>query len=150
MIARIVRLPAVHFLACLIAGSWIHSRFPLSVGLPFRMAMVAGSCVLITGLAIAWAAISRMRRHRTTVEPGQRPTALVTNGVFAYSRNPIYVALVLGVAGFAVMADSVWLLIAAFVLWIMLGMVIRSEERVIAEIFPAEYGEYKRRVRRWL
>lgn len=150
MVARILKLPAVHFLACLIAGSWIHSRFPLSIGLSFRAGMIAGSCLLIIGLAIAWAAISRMRRHRTTVEPGRSPTALVTDGVFAYSRNPIYVALVLGLAGLAVMADSVWLLIAAAVLWIVLGMVIRSEERVIGEIFPAEYGDYKRRVRRWL
>lgn len=150
MIARILRLPVVHFLCCLIAGSWVQTRFPMAIGFSFRAGIVIGSCILITALAIALAALSEMRKHRTTVEPGRRPTTLVTSGVFAWSRNPIYVALLLVLAAIAIMADSVWLLGATVLLWILLETVIRSEERVIEDAFAEPYVEYKRRVRRWL
>jgi protein-S-isoprenylcysteine O-methyltransferase Ste14 len=150
LIARILRLPVVHFLCCLIAGSWIEARFPMAIGLPFLAGIVIGGCMLITALALAWAAMSEMRKHRTTVEPARRPTALVTSGIFARSRNPIYVALLLVLAAIAVMADSVWLLESTVLLWILLETVIRSEERTIEEAFAEPYLEYKRRVRRWL
>lgn len=150
LLGRVVRLPVVHFLACLIAGSSAQRLLPLSIGMPFRIGLLIGSVLLIAAFALGLAALMELRRHRTTVEPGQRPTALVKSGIFAFSRNPIYVALLLLLLAIAVMADSVWLLAAMVLLWILLTGVIRSEERILDQAFAEHYADYKRRVRRWL
>lgn len=152
MIARIVRLPPVLFFSFLVAGSAIQSRIPLSLGMPSGdLALATGGVLMIVAATIAFAAISEFRRYRTTVEPGQRPAALVTTGVFSFSRNPMYVALVLASCGIAAMTDALWLLGTAALLWLTLDrFVVRSEERVIEQTFELDYLAYKRRVRRWL
>jgi protein-S-isoprenylcysteine O-methyltransferase Ste14 len=152
MLARILRLPVVLFLLALTGGSVIHRWFPVPLGLPsFAWMMLSGGSLMLAALLLAAAALLTMRRHRTTVEPGQRPSTLVTGGVFGLTRNPIYVALVLLMAAIALMADAVWILVAAAVLWLLLDrIVIRAEERIVEEVFGEQYVAYKGRVRRWL
>jgi protein-S-isoprenylcysteine O-methyltransferase Ste14 len=152
VIARIIRLPPVLFLSFLVVGSMAQARFPLSLGLPsFAVGMAVGSGALIVAAAIASAALWELNKHRTTVEPWQRPTALVTSGVFSFSRNPLYLALLLVLAGIAVMADALWLIIVTALLWLSLDrFIIRTEEEVLKEIFTEEYLAYRSRVRRWV
>jgi protein-S-isoprenylcysteine O-methyltransferase Ste14 len=152
VIGRLLRLPVVQLLILLIAGMLAQRVMPLSLGLrSSRIAMIVGGAILVVAIAVAAAAIVRFRRHQTTVEPGQRPSALVTDGIFARSRNPIYVALVLIAAAIGIMSDSPWILLTALVLWVILDrVVVRSEEKMIEETFGEDYRAYKRRVRRWL
>lgn len=113
--------------------------------------MIAGIVVAAAAVTIAGAAFLEMRRHRTPVEPGQQPRSLVTSSVFSRTRNPLYVSLLLMMLAIALATNALWFVLAAVVLWIVLDRVVVSwEERTIAEIFPDEYLEYKRRVRRWL
>jgi protein-S-isoprenylcysteine O-methyltransferase Ste14 len=107
--------------------------------------------MLTAAVTIAGAAILTFRRHRTTVEPGQLPSTLVTGGVFAWSRNPIYVALIAIEAAIGIMADSLWILGAALLLWIVLDrVVVRREEEMIESVFGEAFRDYMRRVRKWL
>lgn len=152
MIARIIRLPVVLFLTFLIAGSAAQGMVPLLIGIPsFEVAMGIGSAMLAGAAIIGSAALFEMKKHGTTVEPGQRPAALVTTGIFSFSRNPLYLTLLLVLAALAVMADSLWLLVATALFWLLLNtFIVRSEERLLEETFAEEYATYKRRVRRWL
>ena len=152
MLVRILKLPVVLLVLALSAASVVQARFPISLGMPsFEWGMALGSIVLLTGLAIAAAAIAEMKKHRTTVEPGQRPTSLVTKGIFARTRNPIYLAMLLMVVAIGLMTNGAWFLVAAVGLCVALDrIVIRCEETTIGEVFAEEYADYKRRVRRWL
>ena len=125
---------------------------PLSLGLPsFTVGMALGGVLLAAAISIAAAALSNLRSHRTTNEPGQVPTALVTTGVFRLSRNPLYLSLVLVMASIASMADSVWLAASAVLLALALDrVIIRAEERVLEQEFGRAWLEYRSRVRRWL
>lgn len=149
---RIMRLPPVIALVCLVAGLAVHRVVPLSLGLPsFEMGMGVGGSLLLAAVCVAVAALSELRRHGTTVEPGQRPTALVTSGIFSFTRNPLYLALLLVLLSLAVMVNSLWLVVSAGLLWLALHrVVVRAEERVIEQVFGEEYTAYRRRVRRWV
>jgi protein-S-isoprenylcysteine O-methyltransferase Ste14 len=149
---HIVRLPPVLFFSFLAIGSVLHNVFPVSLGLhSLTPAFLAGSGMLLCAFAIASAALFQMRKHRTPVEPGQQPTALVTSGIFARTRNPLYLSLVLVLGGIAVMTDALWLAVASIGLSLTLDrVVIQSEERLLDRTFPDQYASYKRRVRRWL
>ena len=152
MFVRILKLPAVLLVLALTAGSVAQARIPIGLGIPsFWWGLAAGIVVLVIAVAIASAAMAEMSRHRTTVEPGRRPASLVTSGVFAWTRNPIYLAMLLVVLAIAMMTNGAWFVLAAVALCIALDrVVIRSEERMIGEAFGAEYDHYKRRVRRWV
>jgi protein-S-isoprenylcysteine O-methyltransferase Ste14 len=96
-------------------------------------------------------AVREFRRAGTNVETPKAVTALVTDGVCAWSRNPMYVALALLFAGIAVLADSGWLgLLLVLYLGLLRVGVIACEERYLERKFGAPYRAYRERVRRWI
>ncbi|MFU0505689.1 methyltransferase family protein [Pseudaminobacter sp. NGMCC 1.201702] len=107
--------------------------------------------LFVAGLLFLAGAIGRFRRAGTRAEPWQPTTAIVTNGIYRYTRNPMYVGMALAYAAVAVFADrpAALLLLPLAVLAIHHGVILR-EERYLAAKFGAEYLDYKSRVRRWL
>ena len=82
----------------------------------------------------------------------RRPThSLVTGGPYAYTRNPMYLAMMLVFVAFGLIINTYWLLIVAPSLLVTLEYgVIRREERYLKALFGEEYRLYRARVRRWI
>ena len=108
--------------------------------------------IAVAGIALLAAAVFQFWKSKTTVNPmtPEKSSALVTHGVYRWSRNPIYLADAALLLAWAVyLAKPVALLgIPVFVLYIN-RFQIRPEEEALKKRFPA-YGAYCRRVRRWL
>lgn len=96
-------------------------------------------------------ALATIGRHRTALLPGGATTVVIDGGPFAWSRNPLYVGLLVGSAGVALVAGSLWALVALPLEWALLrwGAVV-PEERYLAQKFGSAYADYSNRVRRWL
>lgn len=109
--------------------------------------------VALAGLVLSSAASMQFRRARTTVNPlrPENASALVTGGVFRFSRNPMYVGLLLGLLGWAIYLGSPVSLagLVVFILYIN-RFQIEPEERAMTQRFGAEFEAYRARVRRWL
>ncbi|WP_395656984.1 methyltransferase family protein [Nocardioides sp.] len=91
------------------------------------------------------------RRHRTGLLPGQATHAMIEEGPYRLSRNPLYVGLLALYLGLALLAPTFWgLLLAPAAVQLVLWGAIRPEERFLHERFGAAYDDYARRVRRWL
>jgi protein-S-isoprenylcysteine O-methyltransferase Ste14 len=90
-------------------------------------------------------------RHRTGLLPGQAAEALIDEGPYRISRNPLYVGLLALYLALALLAPSFWALVLfpAAVLLVLWGA-IRPEERYLHERFGPRYDDYTKRVRRWL
>jgi protein-S-isoprenylcysteine O-methyltransferase Ste14 len=115
------------------------------------MVFAAGLAVL--GLAVAAAGVWAFKRAQTTVSPLQpaKASALVTAGVFRYTRHPMYLGLAL-----MLLALVMWLghainllVLLGFVAYIM-RFQIKPEERALQTLFGDAYSDYKARVRRWI
>lgn len=109
---------------------------------------MAGAAALI---ALDTASMVRFSRKRTPVSPAQASTALVTDGPYRFTRNPMYMGMACAYAGAAVAAAVLWAL--AFLPVVLLAvdrLVIPREERHLARAFGAEYDRYRGHVRRWL
>lgn len=124
---------------------------PVVVPLPWRMPIVV--VFLLAGVSLGFCGAMGFRRHKTTVNP-HTPTqtsALVTTGVHGFSRNPMYLGLLLMLVGWAFyLANGVAvLLLPAFVLYTNRYQ-IQPEERVLAKRFGEDYAAYRKTVRRWL
>jgi len=122
---------------------------PLGTGRPLFIAVGIG--LLGIGLWLIGSARRELGRFRQPTDPGQPTSQLVTTGVFAYSRNPLYLAAVLVLLGLALVFKLLWagvLLLPAMVLCHY--VLIRPEERYLAAKFGADYQTYTAAVRRWL
>ena len=107
----------------------------------------------IIGLFVMLAGVLSFRRMKTTVNPLQpgAATALVTGGVYRYTRNPMYLGMLLLLIGWAVYLSSPIALIGVLVFWFYISRFqIRPEERALAKLFGDGFSDYASRVRPWL
>jgi protein-S-isoprenylcysteine O-methyltransferase Ste14 len=109
--------------------------------------------VLVVGLGLMLAAVASFVRAKTTVNPLRpaRASHLVTTGVFAWSRNPIYLGDLLVLVAFALWFGQVlgFALLPLFVLYLN-RFQIEPEEEALERLFGDDYRQYRTRVRRWL
>ncbi len=111
----------------------------------------AGVAVAAVGLGLDLWAIRTMRRHRANILPHRAATALVTTGPFAFSRNPIYLANGLLLAGAGLALANAWLLPAALAqMALVTRLAIRREEAHLAIRFGDGWTAYAAAVPRWL
>ncbi|MCY4500767.1 MAG: isoprenylcysteine carboxylmethyltransferase family protein [Alphaproteobacteria bacterium] len=110
----------------------------------------AGGALTVLGIAISVAGKMRFQRAGTNVYTFQEPDKLVTDGLYAVSRNPMYLGLVLAGFGAALAsATAAALILAAVFALIVRYWDIAYEEEVMQRRFGAEYDAYCARVRRW-
>jgi protein-S-isoprenylcysteine O-methyltransferase Ste14 len=149
-IPHVLAPPPLIFAAALIPGLLLRRALPdLPLPRPARIGL--GTWLLGAGVFIAGWALGTMLRAHTPPEPTKPVTALVTEGPFRFSRNPVYSGMTVAYSGIAILANalSALLLLPAVLLIIQRG-VIQREERYLERRFGAAYEEYKARVRRWL
>ena len=109
-----------------------------------------GGGLALAGLAAMAAAAYEMARARTTLIPRRAPTALVTTGIFGWSRNPIYLGDLLVTAGAMLWLQVPWALPMVGVLaWVLRTRFIDGEEQRLITGFGAEYGLWAARTGRW-
>lgn len=142
-------LPPVWFLLALVASAALAWIAPLAEAVP-RPWNYLGLVLVVAGLALAIAGERQFKRRGTTVKPFQPSTALVTDGVFRYTRNPMYLGIVTTLLGvhIAMAVLSPFLVFVAFAFFLDRCFVRREESMMHAQ-FGADYDAYRRRVRRW-
>lgn len=143
-------LPPTYFFIAIIAMAAIHWLVPVGRFLsgPWRW---TGALPILLGLGVATVADRQFKQVGTAVKPFEPSSAMVTGGVFRFSRNPMYLGLVLVLLGLGIALGSAipFAVVPAFV-WLMAVRFIEPEEKLMAEQFGDAYETYKSKVRRWL
>jgi protein-S-isoprenylcysteine O-methyltransferase Ste14 len=153
VVAGGVRRPPVLYLACLVVGFTFDRLLPLPLTYPQATLICssAGAALILIGVAVIAAGARNFSRADTPVPSNQPVRALVTTGIHGWSRNPIYVGMLLLYAGIGTAARSPWVLIFALPLIVILRYgVIAREETYLERRFGDAYRDYTARVRRWL
>ena len=132
---------------------WLVARYVPGVELSHATRVVLAALVVATGLGFVLAGVLSFRRAQTTVNPLKPETtsALVTSGIYQYSRNPMYLGFALFLLAWACyLASPVALLGPVGFILYMNRFQIRPEERALTALFGGEVQAYQERVRRWL
>ena len=125
--------------------------FRAPTGLPAVARYVLAAALAVAALQLGLGALFRFRRSGTNPEPWRATTAIVTDGAYRFTRNPMYLGMALLYAAIAVAADSVVALILIVPLLIVIRYgVIAREERYLEAKFGDDYQRYKASGRRWL
>lgn len=141
--------PPLYPLAAL-GASWALERWAPLPDVPLA-GRVAGLLVAVAAVALALWAAATLLRHRTPVDPYRATKALVDQGPYARTRNPIYLALVLGAVGIGLAAGWLWAVPLSLFAGVLLHVVVvLREERYLASKFGEAYASYRSRVRRWV
>lgn len=144
--------PVAMFLLFGVAMWGIAVTFP-AAAFPLPGARIIAVALAGLGGAIGLAGVSAFRRHSTTVDPmtPARASAIVSNGIYRYSRNPMYVGLLLGLAGWAAfLANAAALVMLPLFVAYMTRFQIKPEECALLANFGSGYAEYMAAVRRWI
>jgi protein-S-isoprenylcysteine O-methyltransferase Ste14 len=150
--AEVLAPPPLLFVLCGGAAWGVEALVPVDLGgATFETREAVGGTLAALAFLLAGWAIGTMMRAGTPVEPWEPTERIVARGPYRFSRNPIYVSLLLLFLAIAVAVDSPWFYLAVPVLFLLLhrGVVLR-EEKYLGQKFGEEYAGYTRRVRRWL
>ena len=110
-----------------------------------------GSVVLLLGLALLVFAGGLFKQADTDLIPFREVRALVTTGIYRYTRNPMYLGMALVLLGCAIVLGvaTAFAVPVVFMLIIQYRFIL-PEERMLLELFPQEFPQYCQRVRRWI
>lgn len=144
--------PVVQVLLCGALAWRVAALFPTpQIGGSWRLffaALVSGIGAILLSLAV-----SAFVRAKTTVNPLAPGSAekLVTSGLFRFSRNPMYLGMLLVLAGWVIWLGT-WpaILAPALFIWIMTVFQIKPEERSLQLKFGDQFTLYRTRTRRWI
>jgi protein-S-isoprenylcysteine O-methyltransferase Ste14 len=115
------------------------------------MRWLLGGFIFAAGIALNIGGFIVQKRAGTDPIPFNPTTRIVTQGVYRFSRNPMYIGLASCALGIAVLIDSAWTLLAVPIGLVLIDrIVITREERYLERKFGEKYLSYKHRVRRWI
>ncbi len=147
------RIPPPVVALIIAAGMWANSSSGPSLELPFGLRLGVAIAIAIVGISFDILGLIAFRKARTTVNPlkPQNASALVTNGIYRITRNPMYVGMALFLLAWAAFLASLWPLVGPvlFVFYIN-RFQIEPEERILAQRFGDDFKVYAARVRRWI
>lgn len=145
--------PVIFGLAALLAAilSWVWPwTFLPGTFLGFLLRL-AGALVVAGSIWLALSATRRFRAAGTPVPPTKPTTAIVTEGVYRRTRNPMYLAMTLAMLGLGFLFASFWfVLLVPLAIIAVTKLAIEREERYLEARFGDDYRRYRSEVRRWL
>ena len=144
--------PPIVFFALILIGFIAQWLFPLRLvfhELTTRLLIVLP--LFVASGVIAINALMIMKKNKTAINFKNPTTKFIAEGSFRFTRNPLYLSLLIVMCCIVVGANSAWHLIAFIVLFLFFnfGVVVR-EEQYLEIIFGEQYKQYKNRVRRWM
>ncbi len=148
--ARRGPLPPVYFLAALLVAIGLHRWLPIVTILPAPWNQF-GVLPLVLGLGAVLVSATAFHKAGTAIKPFEDSSVLVTHGFYRYTRNPMYLGMLLTLGGIAMLLGS---LSPFFTLpplaYILTRRFIVREEAMLEARFGDEYRRFRERVRRWL
>lgn len=139
------------WLVIFVVITWLQKRyFPV---FPFHapLATTLGWALIAIGIGISLWSIIQFRDHKTSVIPRQVPSALIAAGPYRFSRNPIYLADAIVLAGVALLYGTlIGLVLVAVFMRLIEVRFIRGEEAGLQKQFPDNFKAFFAKTRRWL
>ena len=143
-------VPPFIFLTAILLAFVLNWLLPIHV-IPAILQQPLGISLIAAAIAPMPWIFGAFKRADTTIDPRSKPTSLITDGAYAYSRNPIYVAMITLSLGIGILSDTIWMLPTVWLAVRFLARtVIEVEEAFLEAAFGADYVAYKARVRRWI
>ena len=144
--------PPVFFFVCLGGGLLLEYFFPIHlISISPIPRVLVGSVFILIAIYFAVSAFCTLIKNKTPFDTSKSTIKIVTDGAYRFSRNPLYLSLLLLLSGIAVLTFSLWVLFTIPILYVLfLLKAVKPEERYLSQKFREEYLDYSAKVRRWI
>jgi protein-S-isoprenylcysteine O-methyltransferase Ste14 len=141
-------VPLIGLLAGVVLNGWV---WPLSLGFGGALRYGLGAVLVAAGLGVMAAAMRLFRSSGQDPKPWVQTPEIISTGIYAFTRNPMYLGMGLLQAGIGVALDNAWVVLLVLPVWLTIYLIaIRHEEAYLEREFGTGYTDYKASVRRWL
>ena len=141
--------PPIFALFLIIISVILHYTYPIKIIFifPYNLFGLTG---IIIGLCIAFNGKKTFQKLGAPVIPGTKPLIIVKEGLYNYTRNPMYLGFIIFLLGLAIIIGSISAFLSPIVFFIIINFFyIPFEEKLMEKIFGKEFLNYKNQVRRW-
>ena len=142
-------VPPVYFLASILLMVALHLVLPIArlIQAPWSY---AGAGLILVGIVVTASSARLFQKYQTAIKPFEESSALVVEGPFKYTRNPMYLGMLLILLGMAMLMGTAtpFVVIPVFA-WLITTQFIVKEEEILERRFGHEYLDYRTKVRRW-
>jgi protein-S-isoprenylcysteine O-methyltransferase Ste14 len=144
--------PPFIYLGFFLLSVFMQKIFPLDNAVLHQMvARIIGILLIVFYLVFFISALRRFIQSKNTLVTIKPAHSLETSGIYAHTRNPMYLSLVCLYCGLAILVGNWWTFILLPLLVLVVQLyVIRREESYLQQAFGESYLEYKNKVRRWI
>jgi protein-S-isoprenylcysteine O-methyltransferase Ste14 len=138
-------------LVCSIILAYFLNRYLPVVNIVSFPISLLGWLVAVAGFSLAIYILNGLRARHTSTDATGAPSALATDGVYSFSRNPFYLSYLITATGAAIILGSLTAFVAPIICFAVLSTaIIPLEEKNLQKRFGQSYIQYKHRVRRWI
>jgi len=131
------------------AASWLFGDLPNPIAGTERFAI--GGLLVLAGLGLIAIAFGLFQKSGQDPAPWASSPELIAEGIYRWTRNPMYLGMGLAQAGLGALFSNMWIVALVPLTWVVIYFIaIRHEEAYLESTFGAPYLEYKKSVRRWL
>ena len=148
--AGVLMFPPLLYLLVLATGILISYFFPKQL-IGFSIALPMGIIISMAGIASLIFAAHLFRKNKNPVNPSGSTQLIISNGIYKYTRNPMYLSLTIIYTGISIITNAWFSFVLLFPLLIVVQKgIIEREEKYLTRKFGDEYLAYKGKVRRWI
>lgn len=142
--------PPFLYVGVLLLGLLLEKLIPVAP-LPRTFSRSLAAVLLMPAIGLLLWSLGLFLKARTSPLPMRPTTSLVFSGPYRWTRNPMYLAMLLLYIGVALLFDIFWaLVLIPLIMLLVVRLVIQREEQYLEARFGDEYRQYRRRVRRWI
>ena len=144
--------PPFYFLGCLGLGLGLEYIFPIHlISFALIPRTIIGCAIIILSIYFAASGFMALINNKTPFDTAKSTMKIVIDGSFRFSRNPLYLSLLLLLFGIAILMFSLWLFLTIPILYVLfLFKAVKPEEIYLSQKFGEEYSNYLKKVRRWI
>ena len=142
--------PPIVFILFMFLAYGIHYFLAIEIS-SMSYLLYIGSFIVMLGFIILLIASVSFKRAQTNIQPWKPTTQIISSGIFAYSRNPIYLSFCFVTMGIGLIVNSLWVTLSVIPSIVVIFFhAIKKEELYLENKFGQTYLAYKEKVRRWI
>ena len=146
-----MRIKPPHIAIVLLLVAWLLDHFFPQFRFIYGRFKYFGLIILLIGLTTTFWSFYLFKKNKTPILPGQKPTFMVVEGLYKFTRNPMYLGVTIGLFGFAFYFGNALSFLSPLAFFIVINIVyVPFEEKLMKQIFGKQYLDYKKKVRRWV
>lgn len=140
-----------HIALVLLFLSWVASYFFPKLNVARVIYRNMGIIVFFLGISLLFWSFSLFKKNKTPIVPGQKPTFVVAEGPYRFTRNPMYLGVTIALLGASIYFGNILAFFSPIIFFLIMNFYfVPFEEKLMENLFGRKYLNYKKKVRRWL